>query len=121
LKLLKEQQVKIGVPEKSTKINDSKRILKSAIHYVEENKERMDYPSARMKGLPISSCRVESLIKQVNQRVKASDKFWVIPKLEAVLQLRAAELSTTKKWDSFWEKRSAFLKENMRVFMSQAA
>ena len=107
ISILQNHQKRIGIPEKSLPENHPRRILQRNIKYIQDNKNRMNYPDMRKKGLPVSSCRVESLIKQINQRVKASDKFWVIPKLKAVLQIRAAELSTTKLWDNFWGMKMA--------------
>jgi hypothetical protein len=44
--------------------------------------------------LPITSCLVESLIKEFNRRVKGTEKFWNRPQgAEAILQVRAAQLS----------------------------
>jgi len=85
--------------------NDPAKVLDKAINYVRVNQNRMNYPKMRRLGLPVSSCNVESLIKQVNQRVKASDKFWCVSNLEAVLQVRAAELSSNR-WELFWSMRS---------------
>ncbi len=121
LNLLSQKQTEIGLPPKQASDSDPRIILRRAIHYINENASRMDYPRIRKLGLPVSSCRVESLIKQVNQRVKASDKFWTENKVEAVMQIRAAELSTTKRWDTFWDKRMLFLAEANRVFLRNAA
>jgi len=60
---------------------------------VSNNEKRMNYPHYRRLGLPISSAAVESTIKQVNRRVKGSEKFWASGGAEAMLQLRAAYLS----------------------------
>ena len=62
--------------------------------YLENNQPRMDYPRYRRQGLPITSSPVESWVKQLNQRVKGSEKFWnnnANP--EAMLNLRAAWLN----------------------------
>ena len=104
---LKKQQVRIGSPTKGLPENHPKRSLERCIKYISENQNRINYPEMRKLGLPVSSCRVESLIKQINQRVKASDKFWIIPNLKAVLQIRTAEISTTGRWDDFWSLRRA--------------
>jgi hypothetical protein len=62
--------------------------------YLDNNRKRMDYPRYRCEGLPITSSPVESWVKQLNQRVKGSEKFWNDDENgEAVLQLRAAWLS----------------------------
>jgi hypothetical protein len=104
LKCLTKHQAHIGKPKENAPDNDPAKVLQTTIHYVQVNKDRMNYPKMRIMGLPISSCSVESLIKQINHRVKASDKFWCVPNLEAVMQVRAAELSTGR-WDLFWKQR----------------
>ena len=54
----------------------------------------MGYPEYRKHGLPVSSSMVESLIKEINYRVKGTEKFWDNPEgAEAILQVRAALLS----------------------------
>jgi len=53
----------------------------------------------------VSSAPVESLIKEVNQRVKGTDKFWIDDGLEAILQVRAANLSEDDREESFWARR----------------
>jgi hypothetical protein len=54
----------------------------------------MKYADYRRQGLPVSSSMVESLIKEVNYRVKGTEKFWDNPEgAEAILQVRAALLS----------------------------
>ena len=54
---------------------------------------RMDYPAYRQAGLPVSTSMVESLIKEINYRVKGSEKFWNRPEgAETILQVRAAAL-----------------------------
>lgn len=53
----------------------------------------MNYAPYRRR-LPITSCLVESLIKEFNRRVKGTEKFWNRPAgAEAILQVRAAVLS----------------------------
>ena len=66
--------------------------MAEALGYVRNNRERMDYPRYRLLGLPICSSAVESTIKQVNRRVKGTEKFWLEGGAEAILQLRAAHL-----------------------------
>ena len=50
---------------------------------------------------------VESVIKQINRRVKGSEKFWSEPGAEAILQLRADYLSETETMSRFWLAREA--------------
>jgi hypothetical protein len=81
------------------------RVVELAMAYVERNRERMDYPRYRKLGLPVSSSLVESLVKQINHRVKGTEQFWNNGGLEAVLQVRAAYLSEDDRAESFHEKR----------------
>lgn len=70
------------------------RPLADAARYFTNNRERMDYPRYRREGLPITSSPMESLIKQINHRVKGTEMFWLDPAgAEAILQIRAASLS----------------------------
>jgi len=80
---------------------DSWRVVELTLGYVEHNRERMDYPRYRKMGLPVSSSLVESLIKQINLRVKGSEQFWNDGGLEAVLQVRAAYLSQDDRAEEF--------------------
>jgi len=68
-------------------------VLKREHGYLKNNRERMDYPRYRREGLPITSSPVESWVKQLNQRVKGSEKFWNDSEnAEAILHLRTAWL-----------------------------
>lgn len=77
---------------------DRKRTVDETVTYVTNNRQRMDYPEYRRLGLPVSSAPVESTIKQINRRVKGSEKFWLTDGAEAMLQLRAAQLSHDDRW-----------------------
>jgi hypothetical protein len=79
-----------------------KQTIDETLTYVTNNRERMNYPEYRRLGLPVSSAPVESTIKQINRRVKGSEKFWLGGGAEAVLQLRAAQLSQDDRWDRNW-------------------
>lgn len=81
------------------------RVVELALAYVERNRERMDYPRYRRMGLPVSSSLVESLIKQINHRVKGTEQFWNNGGLDAVLQVRAAYLSEDGRAEEFHERR----------------
>lgn len=65
-------------------------VLQRERGYLSTNATRMDYPRYRRAGLPITSSPIESWIKQLNRRVKGSEKFWSAPSnSEAILQLRS--------------------------------
>jgi hypothetical protein len=83
---------------------ERKRTLDETLTYVTNNRERMDYPEYRRLGLPVSSAPVESTIKQINRRVKGSEKFWLEGGAEAILQLRAAQLSEDDRWNRNWSR-----------------
>ena len=80
-------------------------MVELALAYVEKNRARMDYPRYRQLGLPVSSSLVESLIKQINHRVKGTEQFWNHGGLEAVLQVRAAYLSQDGRAEAFYQQR----------------
>jgi len=68
-------------------------VIQRAVTYLENNRPRMDYPAYRRRGLPVSTSMIESLIKEVNYRVKGTEKFWNRPAgAERILQVRAAVL-----------------------------
>lgn len=72
---------------------DSRQAVAAALRYLTNNRERMDYPRYRRLGLPVTSALMESLVKEVNYRVKGTEKFWNDPSgAEAILQVRAAAL-----------------------------
>ena len=77
------------------------KVLRDLGTYLSNNRDRMDYPRYRRLGLPITSSPVESWIKQLNHRVKGSEKFWDDDqKIETVLQVRAAWLGEDEELDA---------------------
>ena len=52
----------------------------------------------------VISAPVESVIKQLNRRVKGTEKFWLRGGLEAVLQVRAAYLSEDDRARRYWQR-----------------
>lgn len=100
---LKSQGARMRTDASTAK--DACRVVELATAYVERNRERMDYPRYRRLGLPVGSALVESLIKQINYRVKGTEQFWNNGGLEAVLQVRAAYLSQDDRAEAFHEQR----------------
>jgi hypothetical protein len=90
---------------------DPREVLRRTIGYLHNNQQRMNYPAYRQRGLPVTSSMVESLIKEINYRVKGTEKFWDNPEgAEAILQLRAAALSDDDRLATYVKNRpgSAF-------------
>ena len=93
---------KLGIPPENAPEMDPRCVVAKTQTYVVNNSDKMDYPRYRKLGLPISSAPVESTIKQFNKRVKGTEKFWRTSKAEAVLQVRAAQLSGDGREDRLW-------------------
>lgn len=64
----------------------------------------MKYDEYRRQGLPITSSAVESTIKQINRRLKGTEKFWD-EGADPMLHLVADRLSQTIAVDRFWARR----------------
>lgn len=90
-------------------------------NYFKNHASKMNYPEYRKNGLPISSCHVESLIKQFNLRVKATDKFWNRSSLKGVLKTKAAYISDDGSVERFWENRYDWQTNSKRSYEKQAA
>jgi hypothetical protein len=85
-------------PEKSPA-----RVLWNARDYFYEHRERIRYDTFRRHGLPLTSCHIESGIKQTNHRVKGSEKQWLLPNAEAMLALRCLGLSEDGRWKDHFD------------------
>jgi hypothetical protein len=103
--LLRSHLERLGAPGPQAAAETPSRRLALTLAYVEKNVERMDYPRYRREGLPVTSAAVESLVKQFNQRIKGTEKFWLEGGVEAVLQVRAAYLSDDGRGDDFHRHR----------------
>jgi hypothetical protein len=85
---------------------DEKHPLK-AVHdahrYLGNNASRMNYAVCRTQGLPVTSAPMESLVKQMNLRVKGTEMFWNdgLKGGEAILQIRSAALSDDGRLDTY--------------------
>jgi hypothetical protein len=101
-------QGRIGEPpeQEEPDAKDPRRLVAEALNYLSNNQERMDYPRYRKEGLPITSSLAESLVGEVNARVKSEQKYFNRPDgAEAILQLRAAVLSEDGRLERFFEQR----------------
>jgi hypothetical protein len=98
LEELRAWQAKRGEPPQDAPDPDPRKILAKTIHYLENNQGRMKYPEYRQLGLPVTTAWMESLVKEVNYRVKGTEMFWNDPEgAEAILQVRAAALSDDER------------------------
>jgi hypothetical protein len=80
-------------------------IVHVTLRYIRNNRERMNYPEYRRQGLPITTSMIESTVKQINIRVKGTEKFWSKDGAEAILQLRADVLSDFDTLDDYFARR----------------
>ena len=102
--------------------NDTHKPLVDAVRYLTNNRTRMDYPRYRRMGLPVTSAPMESLIKQINHRVKGTEMFWDDPDgAEAILHLRAAVLSQDDRLDSYLSKRPGWPFQRRTTQLAAAA
>ncbi len=95
----------LGVPPADASETDPRQIIAQTQTYLLNQQSRMNYPEYRREGLPITSSHIESTVKQINYRVKGSEKFWAAQGGEALLQLRADQLSDTQPLSLHWRRR----------------
>lgn len=86
-------------------------IVAKTLVYLRNQRGRMKYDEYRRRGLPITSSHIESTIKQINRRVKGSEKFWHRG-AEPMLQLVADHLSETDALRRFWRQRPSQLPQH---------
>ncbi len=103
---LRAEQQRIGEPPPDAAENDPRKIIAETIGYFQNNAQRMNYPAYRREGLPVTSALMESFVKELNQRVKGTEKFWNDgPSGEAILQVRAAALCDDGRLQRHMENR----------------
>lgn len=104
---LTDLQARFGPPKDDANSDDSRQHIDRAVTYYTNNRPRMNYPEYRRQGLPLTSSHIESTVKQINQRIKGTEKFWRCDSGEAVLQLRADTLSDSQPLTAFWRRWQA--------------
>ncbi len=102
---LRLRQEEVGLPEKDEPDHSARKIVADALRYLTNQQSRMRYDAYRREGLPITSSHIESTIKQINRRVKGTEKFWNTSGAEALLQLSADYLCETAPLAPFWRNR----------------
>jgi hypothetical protein len=107
LQELTRRQEEVGVPEKDESETSVRCVVARALTYLGNHQDKMRYDEYRQEGLPITSSLMESAVKQMNYRVKGSEKFWCQHGAEAIVQLRADHLSDDAPLDEFFRQRQA--------------
>jgi len=103
---LREHQQRVGLPPKDCEKSDPRKVLADAVVYFQNNVSRMDYAAYRRQGLPTTSAYMESFVKEINARVKGTEKFWNDGASgEAILQIRAAALCEDDRLSNFLHSR----------------
>jgi hypothetical protein len=101
------RQAELGLPEKDEPETSPRWLVDRTLTYLRNHRDKMRYDEYRRQGLPITSSHVESVVKQINHRVKGTEKFWSKDGSEAVLQLRADSRSDGQPLEAFWQRRQA--------------
>lgn len=105
IEALRQRQAELGQPLPEDGDTHPRQVVARSLAYLGNHQSRMNYAEYRRRGLPITSSYVESAVKQFNQRVKGTEKFWSERGAEAMLQLRADHLSDHSPLDQFWQTR----------------
>ena len=103
---LAQRQQEMGLLTEADGDTSPRMLVTKTLTYLQNQKSRMNYPEYRQLGLPITSAHMESTVKQINRRIKGSEKFWSDSGSESLLQLVADEISDTQPMDEFWRNRS---------------
>jgi hypothetical protein len=101
------RQAELGMPAADEPEGSPRALVARALTYLQNNQGRMRYADYRRLGLPITSSYVESAVKQINYRVKGTEKFWNEAGAEELLQLRADYLSDGDVMEAYWQRRQA--------------
>jgi hypothetical protein len=107
LAALQARQKELGLAVEGEPETSPRQVVAKALTYLSNHQDKMKYDEYRRQGLPLTSSLMESVVKQVNRRVKGTEKFWSEAGSEAVLQLRADQLSDGEPLAAFWQRRQA--------------
>lgn len=102
------RQQQLGPPPDGDETSPA-AVVARTLGYLANQRTRMKYDEYRRAGLPITSSHIESTVKQINRRVKGSEKFWD-QGAEPLLQLAADHISETNEFTHFWATRHRKLK-----------
>ncbi len=98
---LRECQAVLGLPGADEPETSPRPVMAWARTYLHDQLDKMHYDEYRRQGLPIANSLMESVVKQGNRRVKGTEKFWSDAGAEAILQLRADQLSDNQPLQAF--------------------
>lgn len=99
------RQAELGLPTDGDGATSPRKIVHRTLTYLQNQHSRMDYPRYRKLGLPITSSLMESTVKQLNRRLKGTEKFWSDAGGESMLQMKADTLSDSDPLTAFWTRR----------------
>jgi hypothetical protein len=103
LAAVEQRHHELGPPDKG-ETGTPRAVVATALNYLTNHRERMRYDEYRKQGLPITTAAIESTIKQINRRIKGTEKFWDEGG-DPMLQLVADRLSQTNATAQFWSRR----------------
>lgn len=103
LAAIQQRCQELGVPEKK-ETGTPRAQAASSWEYLTNQRQRMKYNEYRQQGLPLTSSPIESTIKQINRRIKGTEKFWD-QGANPMLHIVADRLSQTNVTDKFWHRR----------------
>jgi hypothetical protein len=104
---LEGRQAEVGPPQEGEAETSPPHVVARTLTYLRNHQDKMRYDDYRRQGLPLTSSRMESVVKEVGRRVKGTEKFWSAEGAEAILQMRADHLSDGAPVDAFWQRRQA--------------
>ena len=105
IEALRQRQEELGELLEGDGETHPRQVVRRSLAYLQNHQSQMGYAEYRRRGLPMTSSYVESAVKQFNQRVKGTEKFWSEAGAEAILQLRADHLSDNAPLEQFWQAR----------------
>ncbi len=97
---------KFGEPPPDAPSDDPREVIRKSRVFYENHACRMNYPSYRRAGFPLTSSLMESMVKQVSRRVKGTEKYWSSSGGEAILRLCGEYLSDDEPMHAYWDQRS---------------
>jgi hypothetical protein len=104
LTALQARQAELRPPGPDEPNTSPQQVVAWTLTYLGNQQDKMHYEAYRRQGLPITSGLMESVVRQINRRVKGTEKFWSEKGAEA-LQLRADQLSEDQPLEAFWQRR----------------